>query len=201
MHQSPFIPGFQLVLASQSPRRRDLLNMAALPFVSRPSLIEEIHRPEESARAYVARLSSEKAAATSHQDFEGVLAADTTVVVVEGDREVILEKPADAKQAQKMLSLLAGRSHSVLTGICFLWGGKETILVEETRVHFAPMSSVEIDAYVSSGEPFDKAGGYAIQGLASRYISRIEGCYFNVVGLPIHRVAEVLHNAGVLLRV
>ena len=175
--------------------------MAALPFVSRPSLIKEIHRPEESARAYVARLSSEKAAATSHRDFEGVLAADTTVVVVEGGREVILEKPADAKQAQKMLSLLAGRSHSVLTGICFLWGGKQTSLVEETRVHFAPMSSVEIDAYVSSGEPFDKAGGYAIQGLASRYISRIEGCYFNVVGLPIHRVAEVLHNAGVLLRV
>ena len=199
MSQSPFIPGFQLVLASKSPRRRDLLNMAALPFISRPPSIEELHRPEESARNYVARLSSEKAAATSHRNFEGVLAADTTVLVLDGDSEVILEKPADAGDAKRMLTLLAGRSHSVLTGICFLWCGQQTVCVEETRVYFAPMSSLEIDAYVSSGEPFDKAGGYAIQGLASRYISRIEGCYFNVVGLPIHRVLDVLHNAGVLI--
>ena len=175
--------------------------MAKLPFVSRPSFIEEIRRPEESARAYVARLSSEKAAATSHQDFEGVLAADTTVMIFEANCEVILEKPIDAQEAHKMLSLLAGRAHWVLTGICFLWRGEEIILVEETCVHFAPISSVEISAYVSTGEPFDKAGGYAIQGRASRYISRIEGCYFNVVGLPVHRITEVLQNAGVLLKV
>ena len=200
LHNSPYIPGFQLVLASQSPRRRDLLNMAALPFVSRPPYIEEIHRPTESARDYVSRLCSEKATATAHQEFEGVLAADTTVVVSNGNSEVILEKPADAADARRMISLLAGREHSVLTAICFLWRRKQSICVEETRVHFVQLSSSEIDSYVSSGEPFDKAGGYAIQGLASRYISRIEGCYFNVVGLPVHRVVDVLNNAGVLVR-
>lgn len=174
--------------------------MAELPFVSRPPNIEEIHRPTESARDYVSRLCSEKAAATAHEKFEGVLAADTTVVLINGNSEVILEKPADAADARRMISLLAGREHSVLTAICFRWKGKQNIIVEETRVHFAPLSASEIDSYVSSGEPFDKAGGYAIQGIASRYISRIEGCYFNVVGLPVHRLLDVLNTAGVLVR-
>ncbi len=198
MALSPFIPNFRLVLASQSPRRAILLQQAGFPFVIRPSSIPELRVPYESAYDYVTRLAAAKASAALSEPFEGVLAADTTVVLLDGESERILEKPDDAREAKSMIGALSGRSHSVLTAICFRWQEQLWQHVEETTVEFSELSESEIDHYVASGEPFDKAGGYGIQGLASRFIPRIHGCYFNVVGLPVHQVARIFAKSGVL---
>lgn len=181
-----------LVLASQSPRRREILAQAGFPFTVRVSGVEEIRGPSEAPEVYVRRLAVEKAraAASSPEDF--VLAADT-VVVVDG---VVLEKPRSVEDAAEMLRLLGGHSHSVLTGVCLLHDGQERAEVEATRVYVSPLSAEEVRAYCASGEPMDKAGAYAIQGLASKFIERIEGCYFNVVGLPISLVYRLLKEAG-----
>lgn len=200
MESSPFIHGFSLVLASQSPRRRDLLRQAGFPFSVRPSEIPEVRNPGECARDYVARLAAEKAAAIEREPHEGVLAADTTVAILLEGIEHILEKPADAEDARRMLQLLSGRPHTVYTAVCLKWGGNSLLHVEGTRVYFAELSADEIKDYIASGEPFDKAGGYGIQGLASRFVPRIEGCYFNIVGLPVHRVTTMLAQAGLLAR-
>lgn len=200
MALSPFIPGFRLVLASQSPRRSALLEQAGFTFIVRPSSIPELRSPNESAHDYVSRLAVEKASATPCEPFEGILAADTTVVLLDFDSELILEKPKDAAEAKSMITALSGRSHSVLTAICFRWRERSWLHVEETNVEFAALSESEIDHYVASGEPFDKAGGYGIQGLASSFIPRIHGCYFNVVGLPVHQVSRLFAAAGVLAK-
>lgn len=200
MESSPFIHGFSLVLASQSPRRRDLLRQAGFPFSVRPSEIPEVRNPGESARDYVARLAAEKADAVVREPHEGVLAADTTVAIVHEGIEHILEKPADGEDARRMLQLLSGRPHTVYTAVCLKWGQNSLLHVEGTRVYFAELSAAEIEDYIASGEPFDKAGGYGIQGLASRFVPRIEGCYFNIVGLPVHRVSTMLAQAGLLAR-
>lgn len=181
-----------VVLASQSPRRKEILTQAGIAFEVRISGIEEVRAPGESAEAYVARLAREKAMAVEAAEVEYVLAADTTVVI---DGRV-LEKPHSAADAAAMLRLLTGRRHMVLTGVCLRHRGSLRSSVETTFVHFAPMSEAEIAGYAASGEPMDKAGGYAIQGLASKYIQGIEGCYSNVVGLPIRRVYEMLREAG-----
>jgi len=181
-----------LVLASQSPRRRELLERAGFRFAVRASPLAEQRQQDEAPAAYVERLAREKARAAEAAPEEWVLAADTTVVL----DEHVLEKPASAPDAARMLRLLAGRAHEVLTGICVRHGNRLWSAVETTRVVFAEMSDAEIEAYVASGEPMDKAGAYAIQGLASRFIPRIEGCYFNVVGLPVARVCALLREAG-----
>jgi septum formation protein len=170
-----------LVLASQSPRRAEILRQAGIPFVVRPANVDESVIPGEAPTAYVERLAFAKACAAQALSEETVLGADTTVVI---DGE-ILAKPEDAADARRMLSLLAGRQHEVLTGICLKRG--DTVIGDHaiTRVRFAPMTTREIDDYVASGEPMDKAGAYGIQGLASKFIESIEGCYFNVVGLPV----------------
>ena len=201
MVSSPFIPDFQLILASQSARRAALLSQAGFPFIVRPSSIPELRAPAESAFEYVSRLAVEKAAATSLDAGEGVLAADTTVVLMDCGTELILEKPADAAEATAMIRALAGRTHSVLTAICFRWLDQQWVHAEKTKVEFSQLSEAQILEYVASGEPFDKAGGYGIQGLASKFIPRIEGCYFNVVGLPVHQVTRLFGLAGVLARV
>ncbi len=170
-----------LILASQSPRRRELLTIAGFDFIVRARPVTEIRAPGESPEAYVRRLAREKAEAARSAAHEIVLGADTTVVV----DEHVLEKPIDAEDARRMLRLLSGREHTVMTGIALLHGDRSIVDVESTRVHFVKMSEAEINAYVSSGEPMDKAGAYAIQGLASKFIDRIEGCYFNVMGLPL----------------
>ena len=173
-----------LVLASQSPRRRELLNNAGFPHTVRPAHIDETRLPGESAIAYVRRLAESKARAVSAAPGEVILAADTTVAV---DQQ-ILEKPTGPEDARRMLSLLSGRAHQVFTAVCLRSGATVAVAHEETVVHFRPLAAAEIDAYVASGEPMDKAGAYAIQGLASKFVTGIEGCHFNIVGLPVSLV-------------
>jgi septum formation protein len=170
-----------LVLASQSPRRKEILERAGIPFVVRAAGVPEQELAGETPSRYVRRLAREKALAVPRAPEEIVLGADTTVVA--GGR--VLAKPEDRQDAVRMLRLLSGREHDVLTGICLAHAGG--IIEDEacTTVHFTHLSESEIDAYVASGEPQDKAGAYAIQGLASKFIDRIAGDYFNVVGLPV----------------
>ncbi len=170
-----------LVLASRSPRRQQILRDAGVPFGVRVADIYEEREPNESATDYVRRLAEEKAHAVPMYASEIVLGADT-VVVVDGE---VLEKPLSEADAARMLGLLSGRKHEVITGICLHSVTRTIIDTAITRVHFVPLTPKEIEAYVATGEPMDKAGGYAIQGLASKFIDRIEGCYFNVVGLPV----------------
>lgn len=170
-----------LVLASQSPRRAEILRQAGIPFVVRVAPVDETPLAEEKPEEYVRRLAEAKARAVPADPDEIVLGADTSVVV-HGD---MLGKPADAAEARRMLALLSGRHHEVLTGICLVRGKERIVDHAVTAVWFAPMSAREIEDYVASGEPMDKAGAYAVQGAASKFIRRIAGCYFNVVGLPI----------------
>ncbi len=170
-----------LVLASQSPRRREILSSAGIEFITRPASVAEERVAGEHAREHVRRLARAKAEAAPVAPGEIILAADTVVVV---DHHV-LGKPDSLENAAWMLRQLSGREHEVLTGICLRTRQRIVEDAESTRVRFVPLSAQEIAGYVNSGEPMDKAGAYAIQGLASKFIDRIEGCYFNVVGLPV----------------
>jgi septum formation protein len=183
-----------LVLASQSPRRRELLQRAGVPFTVRTADIDESVQPGEAPQQYVRRLAARKAMAVPRAAQECVLAADTTVVA---DGE-ILGKPGSTADAVRMLSLLQGRTHEVITGICLRFRQDLFIDAAVTKVTFGPMSVAQIEAYVASGEPMDKAGAYGIQGLASRYITAIEGCYPNVVGLPVSLVCRYLEKLQLL---
>lgn len=184
----------RLILASNSPRRRELLQNAGFDFDVRPSGIEENRRPGEPAEDFARRLARDKALDVARQSEAGsiVLGADT-VVAINGE---ILEKPAGAADAARMLRTLSGHTHRVVTGVCLVRAPEAVLAWTQatTLVTFRNLTAEEIDSYVESGEPFDKAGGYAIQGLASRFIPRIEGCYFNVVGLPIPLVYEMLKS-------
>jgi septum formation protein len=174
-----------IVLASASPRRAEILSNAGIPFVREvPKDIDETPLADERAKDYVIRLAREKAEAVAIDRDRIVLGADTTVVV----ENEILGKPSDAGDAARMLRLLSGRAHEVITGICLRDCRGCIVDAATTRVWFSPLSEAEIEAYVSSGEPMDKAGAYGIQGLASKLITRVEGCYFNVMGLPISMV-------------
>jgi len=179
-----------LVLASRSPRRREILAQAGIPFVVRPMEVDETPLSGEGARDYVMRIARAKAAAAAVAPGEILLAADTTVVI---DGE-ILAKPEDAADARRMLQLLSGRRHAVLTGICLRSADRIVEDCAETSVWFAPLSAGEIADYAASHEPLDKAGAYAIQGLASKFVTRIEGCYFNVMGLPVSMVYRHLRG-------
>jgi septum formation protein len=174
-----------LILASQSPRRRELLEQAGIPFTVRAANVPEQIEPGETPVQYVSRLAKSKASAIS----AGLVLGADTVVVVD---EHILEKPKDAADARRMLEMLSGREHSVITGVCLRSGEEFLTETRETRVRFLRMSSEEIEQYVASGEPMDKAGAYAIQGLASKFIDRIDGDYSNVVGLPVSLVYNLL---------
>ena len=178
------VPKTMIVLASSSPRRKEILNAAGIPFLIRaPNIVEE-RRLDERPVDYVRRLAEEKAFAITIAPGEIILAADTTVVL----QEHILEKPRDEADALRMLRLLSGREHQVITGICLRTIETKVIDVAITKVRFVALSEAELAEYMASGEPMDKAGAYAIQGQASRFIDRIEGCYFNVVGLPMSLV-------------
>ena len=170
-----------LILASRSPRRAELLAAAGISFVIRSADIDETPRPGENPRDYAIRLATEKACAVAASDDEIVLGADTAVVL--GDE--IMGKPVDAADALRMLRALSGKSHEVITGICLKRGPRIITDLASTAVWFEPLSDSELRDYIASGEPMDKAGAYGIQGLASRFIDRIEGSYSNVVGLPV----------------
>ena len=182
----------KLILASASPRRREILANAGIPFTVKVADVWEEILGGEKPRDYVRRLAQQKAGAVSAPDGEIILAADTVVVL----DEHILEKPADAADARRMLGMLSGREHEVITGICLKHSGGAVVDTETTRVRFVPLSDEEIAGYVATSEPMDKAGAYAIQGRASRFIDRIEGCYFNVVGLPVALVCQHLKALG-----
>ncbi|MFT4114842.1 Maf family protein [Silvibacterium sp.] len=184
-----------LVLASASPRRKDLLIRAGFDFTVLPADIPEEPREGEPPVAYVIRLAREKAEAVRAKLPNGeqqmILAADTTVVAPNGE---ILGKPADEADAARMLRLLSGATHQVATGVAVLAGEVTEIAAETTWVTFATMSDAEIANYIATGEPADKAGAYGIQGAAARYIPRVHGCYFNVVGLPMALVASMIEG-------
>jgi nucleoside triphosphate pyrophosphatase len=179
-----------LVLASQSPRRAEILRLAGIPFTVRTVEVDESPLEDEKPEQYVQRVAEAKAIAAPAEPAEIVLGADTTVVI---DGEM-LAKPSDPTDARRMLSLLAGRRHDVLTGICVRRGRQIVRDWAQTHVWFTAMSESEIAAYAASGEPLDKAGAYAIQGLASKFIEKIDGDYFNVVGLPVSMVYRYLRQ-------
>jgi nucleoside triphosphate pyrophosphatase len=183
-----------LILASSSPRRAELLRAAGITFIVRAADVDETIRPHELPRDYVVRLSREKARAVA-RDNELTLGADTTVVV-NGE---IAGKPVDAEDAERMLRALSGRWHEVLTGVTLARADQILSAVASTRVKFAQLSDAEINWYVSTGEPMDKAGAYAIQGYASLFVERIEGSYSNVVGLPVQLAYKLAQQMGVEL--
>ena len=183
-----------IVLASASPRRAELLRNAGIAFKVRVAEIDEQRRPQEDAQSYVRRLAEEKARAVSAHPDEIVLAADTTVHLAGR----IMEKPTSAEEALTMLTLLSGQTHEVMTGICLRRSAEVVVDCETTRVHFLDIPQAGLEEYAHSGEPMDKAGAYAIQGQASRFIDRIEGCYFNVVGLPVSLVWRRLREWGAI---
>ena len=180
----------KIILASASPRRTEILRTVGWPFETLPLNIDETRKAGEDAATYVQRLARAKAEAAAQQRGGAlIVGADTTVVI--GDQ--ILEKPSDHDDARRMLRRLSGQWHQVLTGIALINGAtsESSVAYETTEVEFALMSETEVDWYVSTGEPMDKAGAYAIQGLGSRFIEGIRGDYFNVVGLPVRLLYEM----------
>jgi septum formation protein len=197
----------RLVLASASPRRRELLAQAGFVFDVIPAHIPEEPREGEDPEAYVMRLAREKArtvfeaqATGNREQGTGCAGAPENLVVLGADTTVtldghILEKPRDAEDAKRMLRMLSGRTHRVITGVALVDAGGERVAAETTAVWFAELTEDEIAEYVASREPMDKAGAYGIQGRAAKWIPRIEGCYFNVVGLPLALVSSMLESA------
>lgn len=179
-----------LILASQSPRRRELMGLFHRPFLVRAADIDESMDPNAPPHREVARVSREKALAVPREAEDIVVAADTIVVC--GGR--VMGKPRDEAQAVEMLSLLSGRAHQVMTGLTVVQGEKIRTCTEVTDIHFRPLSRQEIEAYVRSGEPMDKAGAYGIQGGGALFAERLEGDYYNVVGLPVCRLGMILRE-------
>jgi septum formation protein len=191
-----------LILASASPRRRELLAQAGFAFQVHPTDIPEDLHPGEEPVAYVSRLARQKAQAAwtqlaadeaaAHDPADLVVLGADTTVTVDGH---ILGKPEDAADAARMLRMLSGRSHRVITGVAVVTSTSAQVAAEMTAVRFLPLSDEEIESYIATGEPMDKAGAYGIQGRAARWIPHIEGCYFNVVGLPLALVSTMLAAA------
>jgi nucleoside triphosphate pyrophosphatase len=188
----------KLILASSSPRRAEVLRNAGIDFEVRPADIDETRRPGERASDYVQRLALEKARAATNSETgnENVIAVGADTVVVNG--EGILLKPDSPEDARRMLRQLSGGVHEVHTGLAVIRMPQkiERVIEEVTSVHFAKLSDAEIDAYIATGEPFDKAGAYGIQSLGGRYVTRVEGCYFNVMGMPLARLWAALKEFG-----
>jgi septum formation protein len=186
----------RFILASSSPRRRELLTSIGLDFDVRPSHVPEVHQEGEAPEEYVARLSRDKAHALATENpSEWVIAADTTVML----EEELLEKPVDATDARRMLALIAGRTHIVYTGVTLENVSRDwrDTRVAESEVRMLPLSTEDIEWYVKTGEPLDKAGAYAVQGIGAMFIESIHGSYSNVVGLPLATLFQMLRRAGI----
>lgn len=182
----------QLILASQSPRRRELLGLTGLDFIVRVADIDETMDPEKRPFDEVARVSRKKALAVQRKMDDVVVAADTIVVC--GDK--VLGKPKDADDAFRTLSMLSGRDHQVMTGMTVIRGDEIITTTEVTKIHFRELTEGEIRAYIATGDPMDKAGSYGIQGGAALFVTGIEGDYYNVMGLPICRLTMILRSLG-----
>lgn len=180
----------EMILASQSPRRRELLGLFRLPFTVRVADIDETMDPTLPPAREVARVSEKKARAIERGPEDIVIAADTIVVL--GDR--VLGKPADENQAEEMLTALSGRDHQVMTGLTVLRGRRALTATEITDIHFRPLSPGEIRRYIATGEPMDKAGAYGIQGGAALFAEKMNGDYYNVMGLPVCRLWQMLRE-------
>jgi len=189
-----------IILASASPRRRELLSLIGVQHEVRPAYADESMRGGESPREHAERLARAKAEAVAGPDKSDagtvVIGADT-IVVIEGR---VLGKPTDERQAAAMLNELSGRSHTVITAVAVAHGGRTFSGVEEVSVTFRSLTAEEIDCYISTGEPMDKAGAYGIQGFGATIVERIEGDYFAVMGLPLTRLVRLLEEAGVHYR-
>jgi septum formation protein len=183
----------RLLLASRSPRRAELLRQIGVAFEVRVPDIDEMPHDAEAPESYVQRLALEKARAVAADDGCAVLAADTTVIC----GAAILGKPRNHDEARAMLRQLSGTRHSVCTAVCLRAVGREHQCTVTTEVEFCVLGAAMIDAYIGSGEPWDKAGGYGIQGLAGALVRRIDGSYSNVVGLPLCETRELLEAAGI----
>lgn len=187
----------RVFLASSSPRRRQLLNLIGIAHEVRPANIDETMRPREAPRRHAERLAREKAAAVATRDPDLITIGADTVVVI---NRKVLGKPGDQAEAIHMLSQLSGREHTVITAVAVARGKKLRSAIEEVRVKFRRLREDEIQAYVATGEPMDKAGAYGIQGYGATIVERIEGDYFAVMGLPLVRLTALMHDLGVRYR-
>jgi septum formation protein len=183
----------RVILASQSPRRRELLTLVGIPHEVRPADIDETYFPGERPWDHAERLAREKAAVIARQEPDAVVIGSDTIVVVDGD---VLGKPADEPEARRMLRRLADRSHVVMTAVAVVWRGETRSGVEQVGVDFHPLTDAEIDAYIATREPMDKAGAYGIQGFGAAIVARVDGDYFAVMGLPVQRVVRMLRELG-----
>ena len=179
----------QLILASQSPRRKELLGLFHIPFTVQVADIDEAMDPSISPQEEVSRVSRLKALAVAGNSEDVIIAADT-IVVLEGN---VLGKPADRRDAIRMLTALSGRDHQVMTGVTVVRGSRILTHTEVTDIHFRSLSQAEILRYVDTGEPMDKAGSYGIQGGAALFVEKMHGDYYNVMGLPVCRLWQMLH--------
>jgi septum formation protein len=184
----------RVILASQSPRRRQLLELIGIAHEVQPADIDESYLAGERPREHAERLARGKTAVIAEREPDALIIGSDTIVVVDGD---VLGKPADQLDAVRMLARLAGRSHVVVTAVAVTWRGETRSAVEEVGVTFHPMSRTEIDAYIATGEPMDKAGAYGIQGYGATIVSRVDGDYFAVMGLPLQRLTRVLASLGI----
>ena len=183
-----------MILASQSPRRRELLALVGIPHEVRPADIDETYLPGEPPRDHAERLAREKTAAIAAAEPDALVIGSDTIVVVDGD---VLGKPAEAEEAGRMIARLAGRTHTVMTGVAVAWRGQTRSAVEEVDVTFHPLSAREIAEYVATREPMDKAGAYGIQGYGATIVARVDGDYFAVMGLPLQRLVRLLGDVGI----
>ena len=187
----------KVILASGSPRRRQLLELIGIPHEVRPSNIDETMRPREAPRRHAERLAREKASAIATREPDVVTIAADTIVVV--NRQV-LGKPRDNADAKRMLSMLSGREHTVITAVAVARGRKLRSAIEEVKVKFRRLREDEIDAYIATDEPMDKAGAYGIQGYGATIVECVDGDYFAVMGLPLARLVTLLRDLGVRYR-
>jgi septum formation protein len=187
----------RVVLASGSPRRRQLLELIGIQHEVSPSNIDETMRPRETPRGHAQRLAREKATAVAKRNPDAITIAADTIVVIKGK---VLGKPTDTGDARRMLSMLNGREHTVITAVAVARGGKLRSSIEEVGVKFRKLRPDEIEAYIATGEPMDKAGAYGIQGYGATIVERVDGDYFAVMGLPLARLVTLLRAVGVRYR-